>query len=189
MKIKHIKIQNYRSIKHLDFMPSNITAFVGPNNAGKTNILSALNFLLGERFPMTQSLDDKDFYGRTRDNNLLIKVWFEQNQENITSASFEYIAANKEGQARYETTTSGNRPKYLSNEVRQHFPLVYLDAARSFDAQFGSSRWSLFGQIVRQLDAHFRDKVGVDTQDQVKNHLEKAQELLKTPLYLSLIHI
>lgn len=185
MKINRIQIQNYRSIKHLNFMPGNITALVGPNNAGKTNILSALNFLLGERFPMPQGLDDKDFYGRTRDNDLRIKVWFEKNQENIASAYFEYIAASKEGRARFETTASGSRPQYLSNEVRQNFPLVYLDAARSFDAQFGSSRWSLFGQIVRQLDAHFRDKVGVDTQDQVKNHLEKAQELLKTPLYRS----
>lgn len=185
MKINRIQINNYRSIKHLDFKPGNITALVGPNNAGKTNILSALNFLLGERFPMPQGLDDKDFYGRTRDNDLRIKVWFEKNQENIDSAYFEYITANKEGRARYETTKPGSRPQYLSNEVRQNFPLVYLDAARSFDAQFGSSRWSLFGQIVRQLDAHFRDKVGIDIQDQVKNHLEKAQDLLKTPIYRS----
>ena len=61
--------------------------------------------------------------------------------------------------------------------------LSVLDAARNFESQFGSSRWSLFGQIVRQLDAHFREQVGSDVQDQVKGHLERAQELLKTDLY------
>ena len=57
------------------------------------------------------------------------------------------------------TTVSG-RPSYLSNDVRKNFSLVYIDSVRNFEAQFGSSRWSLFGQIVRQLDAYFREQVG-----------------------------
>jgi putative ATP-dependent endonuclease of OLD family len=184
MKIKHIRIQNYRSVKQLDLAPGDITALVGPNNAGKTNILAALNFLLGDRYPMITGLDDKDFYGKTRDNGLLVKVWFEQNADRIASAWFEYDATRQQGATRYRYE---NSPKdyNLTNDARRNFPLVYLDAARNFEAQFGSSRWSLFGQIVRQLDAHFREQVGSDIQDRVRGHLEQAQELLKTPLYQS----
>lgn len=184
MKIRHLQIKNYRSIKRLDLAPGDITALVGPNNAGKTNILAALNFLLGDRFPTIQGLDDKDFYGKARNEGLLIRAWFAPNEQRIDSASFEYDPAAQEGRSRYETIMGG-RPSYLSNDIRRHFPLVYLDAGRSFETQFGSSRWSLFGQIVRQLDAHFRDQVSSDVQEQVKAHLEQAQTLLKTDLYRS----
>ncbi|MFC3631890.1 AAA family ATPase [Paracoccus angustae] len=51
MKITYVKIENWRSIKSVEFAPSDITVLVGSNNAGKTNILSAINFLLGERWP------------------------------------------------------------------------------------------------------------------------------------------
>jgi putative ATP-dependent endonuclease of the OLD family len=186
MKLKRVNIRNYRSIKTLDLVPGSLTAFVGPNDAGKTNILSALNFLLGDRFPMPQGLDDRDFYNKTRDVGLLVKVWFDQTPQQLHSAWFEY--GNGQGRARYHTVQShkaGTEPRWLSNDVRRDFALVYMDAGRSFELQFGSSRWSLFGQIIRQLDANFREQVGRDVQDEVKGHLERAQELLKTDLYRS----
>jgi putative ATP-dependent endonuclease of OLD family len=49
MLISHVVIQNWRSVKDTDFAPSDMTVLVGANNAGKTNILSAINFLLGDR--------------------------------------------------------------------------------------------------------------------------------------------
>jgi recombinational DNA repair ATPase RecF len=46
MKLKHVTIHNYRSIKHLDlkFDPK-CRILVGINESGKTNILHALNLL------------------------------------------------------------------------------------------------------------------------------------------------
>src|SRR5690606_11938346 len=87
-------------------------------------------------------------------------------------------------EARYRRF-GGVGENYLSNEIRDRCALVYLDAARSFDGQFGSSRWSLFGRIVRQLDANFRSSVAESVQREVENHLNRAQDLLKTPLYRS----
>jgi len=51
MKINKVVIKNFRSIKSLEFNPSNICVLVGENNAGKTNVLTAINFLLGEIWP------------------------------------------------------------------------------------------------------------------------------------------
>ena len=133
---------------------------------------------------MITGLDDKDFFQKTRDNGLLIKVWFERNADQITSAWFEFDAEKQQGGAKYRYENS-DKAYNLTNDIRKKFPLVYLDASRNFESQFGSSRWSLFGQIVRQLDSHFKDHVGKDIQDRVKGHLEQAQELLKTPLYRS----
>jgi len=44
MKIKHIQIKNYRSIRRLDFELANFSILLGANNSGKSNILRALNF-------------------------------------------------------------------------------------------------------------------------------------------------
>ncbi|MCH7746236.1 MAG: AAA family ATPase, partial [Chloroflexi bacterium] len=58
--LSRLVIQNFRSIKHLDIPLGPINMFVGPNNAGKTNILEALNLVLGESFPSARSFDDRD---------------------------------------------------------------------------------------------------------------------------------
>jgi CRISPR-associated exonuclease Cas4 len=44
MKLRHLKIHNYRSIKELEVVVTDMLVFLGPNNHGKSNILSALEF-------------------------------------------------------------------------------------------------------------------------------------------------
>jgi predicted ATP-dependent endonuclease of OLD family len=48
MAIRRIHIENYRSIGDLDIEFSSVNALVGANNSGKSNILRALNLVLGE---------------------------------------------------------------------------------------------------------------------------------------------
>lgn len=44
MNINKIRIQNYKSIKDIEFDLKDVNLLVGPNNSGKTNILEAINF-------------------------------------------------------------------------------------------------------------------------------------------------
>jgi AAA15 family ATPase/GTPase len=44
MKIREIRIENFRSIKRTDFKTSDFNIFVGQNNCGKTNFFEALEF-------------------------------------------------------------------------------------------------------------------------------------------------
>lgn len=55
-QLKEITVKNYRSIKLETFALSDYTALIGYNNAGKTNILSACNWLL-----VNSSLSENDF--------------------------------------------------------------------------------------------------------------------------------
>lgn len=48
MKIKRVRIANWRSIKSLDIGVTDLTILIGQNNHGKSNILSALLFFFGE---------------------------------------------------------------------------------------------------------------------------------------------
>lgn len=42
MRISHVRIDNYRNIKHADVELSNIVALIGENNSGKSNFLRAI---------------------------------------------------------------------------------------------------------------------------------------------------
>ena len=50
MRIKALRIENFRSIKHLDLELSDTTVLIGPNNSGKTAILDAIRIALTRRW-------------------------------------------------------------------------------------------------------------------------------------------
>lgn len=178
MRICKVAIKNWRSVKDLEFCPQDITALIGPNNAGKTNILSALSFLLGERWPSGNSLQDTDFYQKDRSRELCVSAWFEDAPEGINRIWFSSTSG------RLQYSYRGNdKPYSLTQARRELFPVVYLDAARSYEGTFSTSQWSLFGRIIRELDKFFRDSNSVDEQAKVEALLSEAQKLLKTDLY------
>jgi predicted ATP-dependent endonuclease of OLD family len=78
MRIKRVRIQNFRSIKKIDFYPQKMCALIGANNAGKSNILKALNLLLGETWPSDRSIDINDFHNGDVSNPIEISVWFDE---------------------------------------------------------------------------------------------------------------
>lgn len=81
MKIARIRIQNYRSIKDCTLHPGDLCALIGGNNTGKSNILRAINLVLGERWPSSNSIDDRDYFQYKTDEDIAISVWFDETQE------------------------------------------------------------------------------------------------------------
>ena len=71
MAIKTLRIDNYRSIEHIEVTLGQLNAFVGRNNAGKSNILQALAIILGETWP-SRPFTEKDFH--KHDNTMPINV-------------------------------------------------------------------------------------------------------------------
>lgn len=67
MYISKLIIKNYKSIKDETFIfNKGINVLVGKNNAGKSNIVSALNEVLGDKYNTT-SYEDKIFYSNGQD--------------------------------------------------------------------------------------------------------------------------
>ncbi|AGB50750.1 hypothetical protein Metho_2616 (plasmid) [Methanomethylovorans hollandica DSM 15978] len=63
MYISKLIIKNYRSINHVDIdFQNGMNLIVGKNNAGKSNIISALNLLFGDKYPTYLVFEDKDFF-------------------------------------------------------------------------------------------------------------------------------
>lgn len=81
MRLERIRIQNYRSIKDADFRPTDLCALIGGNNCGKSNVLRAINLVLGDRWPSVRSLEDKDFHGYDESLDIVISLWFDEERE------------------------------------------------------------------------------------------------------------
>lgn len=78
MKIARIHIENYRSIRTLDLYPDSYCVLIGENNAGKSNILKAVNLVLGEMWPTDRTFTLDDFYRQDSEHDIIIQVYFDQ---------------------------------------------------------------------------------------------------------------
>lgn len=45
MKLRRVFVQNYKSLRHVDFKPTDFSVLVGPNASGKSNFADAIDFL------------------------------------------------------------------------------------------------------------------------------------------------
>jgi CRISPR-associated exonuclease Cas4 len=76
MRIKHLKIRNFRSIRDLSFECTPLMTLLGPNNHGKSNILSALEFGLSTSAKPVE----QDFFSHRspEDNEMWIEMTFHE---------------------------------------------------------------------------------------------------------------
>ncbi len=81
MRISRVHIENYRSIKVLDFEPGPYCVLIGENNSGKSNILRAINLVLGEFWPRESNFSEEDFHGQDTSQDIVIQVFFDEVME------------------------------------------------------------------------------------------------------------
>ena len=81
MRISRIDIEHYRSIQAISFQPKELALLIGQNNAGQSNILRAVNLVLGESWPSERNFDESDFYNRDTDTPIVIRVFFDEVHE------------------------------------------------------------------------------------------------------------
>ncbi len=140
MKLTRVQINNFRSIKSMDFAfpESGFLVLVGANNAGKSNIIRAINDICGEEWVTTEKLLDHDFYGRDRNRPLSIELSFDN------GSSVRLSSANKWPEYKDEN----GRTIYASRaNIKDDFPCTFLGADRTFDRHMSFYDWTLLGKI------------------------------------------
>ena len=58
MKLKTLRIRNFRCYKSIEIQVDSMHALVGSNNAGKSTVLHALDFLFN---PSTKKINEESF--------------------------------------------------------------------------------------------------------------------------------
>jgi putative ATP-dependent endonuclease of OLD family len=77
MAISRIHIENYRSIQSCDLNPKQMCALVGANGAGKSNMLRAINTVVGRGWVNVGSFCREDFYAHDPSRNIVIELEFD----------------------------------------------------------------------------------------------------------------
>lgn len=78
MRIKNIEINNYKSIEHLVVdCCEDINVFIGENSVGKSNIFSAIEWLLGPVYPSMNKLNKSDYYRGEVDRKVSVALEFD----------------------------------------------------------------------------------------------------------------
>ena len=90
MRVENIRIQKYRSIDDvvISFPANKPVVLFGPNNAGKSNILSAIDRLLGEKYPTYIEMLESDYFIRLPIRRLQLPHSF---QKHIISIAEGYL--------------------------------------------------------------------------------------------------
>jgi predicted ATP-binding protein involved in virulence len=86
MKIKEVKIHNWRSVRDETILFDDLMILIGQNNHGKSNILSAILFFFGEI-----GLDPLDFCSETDD--LCVEIQFAELDESDRTTFKKYLTA------------------------------------------------------------------------------------------------
>ena len=191
MRVEKLYIKNFRSIEELDIELQPLCAFIGPNNAGKSNILDALNHILGERWPTTPgAFSDRDFRDHDTTLPIEIKAIFDgllnDDYNNPRIHGFvlkvndpddvEFYPIDDQEERLYY---SGGRPLRISNDMREQIPLLNIGIDRRAESQLRPTRWTFWGKINEELNRRF----GED-KDKVADFIKKTGEavhLLQIP--------
>ena len=154
MLLSEVYIKNYRSIEELTLKLGKCSIIVGKNNSGKSNILKAIDLVLGEKYI---KLTKNDFYNRDENREIKIKLTFtDLTPEEITKIQSNITYGAKGGipaeELKYYLKTerriaveailklnhtsrnlyiAGIFYKYLSNEIKDSIvSTLYIPAVR-----------------------------------------------------------
>jgi putative ATP-dependent endonuclease of OLD family len=188
MRLEHVSIHNYRSIEHIElYFPHNKPVVLfGPNNAGKSNILSAINRLLGERYPTYIEMLDSDYFKRDKTNYPTTEIYasfdeplFYNRYKNIgyRTIGVQYDSNNPVGNILCDEM--GNKI-YPSNEDRSRCQSYLIDAERNIQSAFNySSRYSLLSKFSHKihsaLSTEHKDELS-QAFKQIKESFEQTEE-------------
>lgn len=114
MKIESLAISNWRSIKYLEIAFQDLMIFIGQNNHGKSNVLSALLFFFGEIKPQ-----DLDFNRGAQE--LFVEITFCDLDDTDKTTFKKYLTADGSIRVRKFAYVGGNFEYrgYIQNPVEE----------------------------------------------------------------------
>lgn len=184
--IKKITIVNFRSIQNLSFEVTNLNAIVGPNSVGKTNILKAIDLVLGEGWTTKAKVARELFCNP--DIPLYIEIEFSQtithtnynNTHQIYKASLEMklypgLSCNTK---LFEIGTE--KEFHLNEEFKKNCHFIYFPSNRDLGSQMRMSNWTLLGKMMKIV---YDNYVNIyDSEDALKDTFKDTfKELMVAP--------
>lgn len=188
MQVNSIRIRNYRSIEDVElfFPKGKPLVLFGPNNAGKSNISSAIDRLLGDRYPTYIEMLDSDFFMRDKDSYPESKIearfseplYRDRYDRPISRIQVTYCDEKSKNEL-----TDGNTKIYPTNENRACFQSFLIAAERDVSSAFNySSKFSLLSRFSHKI----HEAITVESKEELKSAFEQIKGIFEgSPKYKS----
>jgi putative ATP-dependent endonuclease of OLD family len=197
MKIRKIMIKNYRNLRDIELYPTHTTIFVGENNTGKSNLLSALRLLLdpeAKRLESEISEDDINDVARSEGADsfsIAIEIGDLQKHQELEAVFRDRIAQGGEEtyvtrEGKYKRDEEGvytwnvqvlppagrhNEPIPFSSRMARSIPLYFLDAVRDAEREMRATGRGALSQLLSGVDLE-------DVEEEVITNIQKANKAL-----------
>ncbi len=168
MKIKKITIKNFRSIKNetIIFPDSGILALVGPNNAGKSNIVRAIENILGDSWFSGDKAELNDHFMKDRDNVIEIEIVFDDDKKAVFKSNDSWV--------KYYQSDGSKMP--FGSSVKNDCPCTFLPANRDLARNMQFRSYELMGKIAKA----FNNKIEEQTKINLKTKFNEIMAELDT---------
>jgi putative ATP-dependent endonuclease of OLD family len=179
-----LRVNQYRSIDQsieLRFPTGAPLVLLGENNAGKSNLISALELVLGEYWPGSREPDDRDYFER---NHEAVPIEIIVGLEGIKSKGSDIDALiwrypdadGKPFRMRYQR--DGAESQYVSNDVRDQLPCVVVGSDRRLSYQLSYlSKSTFLSRVMREFHSQLlADEARVDT---LKEKFEEIKNIFR----------
>ena len=164
MKIKKLRIENFRSFQDETIHLNKYACFVGPNGAGKSTVLSALNVFFQERASATDTtrLIDEDYFCKDTSRPIRITVTFDDLQPQVREELSAYVRQDElvvSVEAHFDSSEG-------SGSVRHFGQRLGMAAFRPFfEAEKSGAKAGELGQIYDGLRATYTDLPNARSKD------------------------
>jgi putative ATP-dependent endonuclease of the OLD family len=158
-RITRLHIKGYRSIKgplDIQFPDKCPLVLLGENNAGKSNVIKALNLPLGPFWPGSHEPEDNEFFGRDRNGQIHIGVIFADADlfgGRYNEAHWKYKDDDDPPCTFYGVPGYGGYPTgYVKNDDRETAACMLIEADRNLRYQLSySSKYTMLSRMMRRF--------------------------------------
>lgn len=185
MKIAKIEITNFRSIKHLVVLPQQLCALIGPNSVGKTNILKAIDLVIGEGWT-TKAKVARELFNNV-DEPIEIKLDFEypvicQNSrgQDVSVNSIE-LTMSLSPELKAKTTINGGQDFWAQDNFKKLYHFIYLPASRQLSDELRISNWTMLGKLMKLVHDNYIKHYGDESilKREFEEKIQPAKDFLE----------
>lgn len=173
--ISKIVINNFRSVKYAELnFPENMPLIlIGENNAGKSNIISAVDFILGEMHPKYRQVEQKDYYQRTPCNIQIAAELSEPLGGKYHTLRWQHNYNEEDPNKFLGVDSYGTSTIYIKAEARDELICVLISAERTLNYQLSyQTKWTMLSKLMHRFHQELQKNIEV-----IESLKEKFKEI------------
>jgi predicted ATP-dependent endonuclease of OLD family len=185
MRISQIEINNFRSIKELVITPDKLCALIGPNSTGKTNILRAIDLVLGEGWT-TKAKVARELFNDTS-QPIVIEITFLSpikfiGRRGDVSVSDIKLEMTLEPELTAKTTFNGGNTFYDHDQFKKLCHFIFIPSERQLGSELRVSHWTMLGKLMRLIYENYIDQYSreQDLKDAFAEKIKPAKDFLES---------